>query len=358
MSIRMPILGRLKVSLLSLCIIIVSAQYAFAGTLGHYYPGVMGMRDIILPPRGAYALYYDPVYYSSDLRNANGNSLTNYSMSGSETKHYNIYGHDLPVKLSYGLSADIDTSMMFTTQQLLFIWVPGWKFLGADYGMTVSPAMGYVSVNAEVKAHATGTVTVGDISRTVTANQTITVKSDKYGFADLLVMPVMLDWRGKRYDAGLYYGFWAPTGAYSENRIANVGMGFWTQQLQAFGAYYFDDYRKTALIMTGTYNFNSSKYDQDVAPGQSMTLEYALSHYLTDRVEIGVCGYDQWQVSPDTGSAAKNKDVFYQIHAVGGQISGWVIKEKLNITTKCYYEYYGVGRFRGILGTINAIWVF
>lgn len=344
--------------LLLMLVSLLAAQYAWAGTQGHYYPGVMGMRDIILPPKGVYALYYDPIYYSNDLRGANGNSLSHVSMSASETKHFNVYGHDLPVRLSANLSADIDASMMFTTEQLLLVWSTPWKVLGADFGMLIAPSMGYVGLEAEVKAHAAGTVSIGNYAKTVVKDETVKVRSEKYGFGDLLVQPVMLDWRGKRYDIGLYYGFWAPTGAYAEDRAANVGMGFWSQQFQAFGAYYFDDYRKTALIVTGTYNFNSQKYDVDVTPGQSMTLEYALSHYLTDRVEIGLCGYDQWQISSDTGSAAKNKDVFYQIHGIGGQVSGWAVKDKLCITTKCIGEYYGVGRFMGVLGTVNVIWVF
>jgi hypothetical protein len=346
-----------KVLFLALSALLV-AQYAYAGTLGHYYPGVMGMRDIILPPKGFYAIYYDPIYYSNDIRDSSGNELSNVSMSASETRYVNVYGHDIPVRLSAGLSADIDASMAFTTEQLLLLWTPGWKILGADFGMFIAPSTGYVGIETEVKAHAVGTVSIGHFSKTVTKDETVKVKSEMYGFGDLLVQPVMLDWRGRQYDAGLYYGFWAPTGAYSEDRIANVGMGFWSQQFQAFGAWYFDKYRKTALIATGTYNLNSSKYDQDLAPGQSMTLEYALSHYFTDRVEVGVYGYDQWQISPDTGSAAKNKDVFYQIHGIGGQAGGWIIKEKLNLTMKCAYEYYGVGRFSGILGTVNLIWVF
>jgi hypothetical protein len=346
-----------KVIFIATAAILIS-QYAHAGTQGHYYPGVMGMRDVILPPKGLYALYYDPIYYSNDSMNAHGNKVGSYSTSASETKYINAYGHEIPVKLSVGLTADINASMMFTTEQLLMVWSTGWKLLGADFGMLIAPSLGYVSIEAEAKAHATGTITIGDYSRTVTKGETVKVKSDIYGFGDLLVQPVMLDWRGKHYDVGLYYGFWAPTGAYSENRIANIGMGFWSQQFQAFGAYYFNDLRTTALIVTGTYNLNSKKYDQDVTPGQSMTIEYSLSHYLTDRVEIGLCGYNQWQISADSGSAAKNKDVFYQINGIGGQIGGWVIKDKLSITTKCFYEYYGVDRFKGVLATANLIWIF
>ena len=333
-------------------------QNAYAGTLGHYYPGVLGMRDIIMPPKGFYAIYYNPIYGSNSLQDAHGEKLSHFSKSETGTRYINVQGQTIPVTLSANLSADISTAMMFTTEQLLLLWVPGWKFLGADYAMLLMPSLGYVSLKAKLKARETGTITVGGTTHTVTANQEVKFKSDNYGLGDILVQPLMLDWRGKHYDVGVNYGFFAPTGSYLEKRAANVGMGFWTQQFQAFGAYYFDDHHKTALITTVTYNLNSKRYSQDLKPGQSMTIEYALSHYMNSRVEVGVCGYDQWQISSDTGTAARNKNVFYQIHAIGGQFTGWILKEKLSLTTKCYYEYYGVDRFKGILGTANLIYVF
>jgi len=316
------------------------------------------MRDIIMPPKGFYAIYYNPVYGSNDLRNAHGKKIPPFSRSETTTEYISVHGQQVPVTLSANLSASIKASMMFTTEQLLLVWAPGWKFLGADYAMIFAPSLGYVSLKAKVKTHTAGTVTIGGDSFTSTRDQTFHFRSDDYGFGDMLVQPVMLDWRGKRYDVGLYYGFFAPTGSYSSKRAANVGMSFWSQQFQAFGAYYFDEYHKTALITTGTYNLNSKSYSKDLTPGQSMTLEYALSHYMNSRVEVGVCGYDQWQISQDRGKAARNTNVFYQIHAIGGQFTGWIIKEKLSLTAKCYYEYYGVNRFKGILGTANLIYVF
>jgi len=336
----------------------LSVQSAYAGTLGHYYPGVLGMRDILIPPKGSYAIYYNPIYGSNDLRDGHGKELSHFSKSETQTRFINVEGQTIPITLSGNLSADISTSMRSTAEQLLLMWVPGWKFLGADYAMVLAPSLGYVSLKAKIKARETGTLTVGDTVHSVVANQEVRLKSEDYGFGDMLVQPVMLDWRGKRYDAGMNYGFFAPTGSYLEKRAANVGMAFWTQQFQAFGAYYFDDYHKTALIMTTTYDLNSKRYSQDLTPGQSMTLEYALSHYMNSRIEVGVCGYDQWQISSDTGTAARNKDVFYQIHAIGGQFTGWIIKEKLSFMAKCYYEYYAVDRFKGILGTANLIYVF
>ena len=331
---------------------------AFAGTLGHYYPGVMGMRDIILPPKGFYALYYDPVYGSNAMTNSHGHKTDSFSASETETKALNIQGQQIPVTLTANLSAKIKMSMFFTMQEFLMVWVPGWKFLGADFGMMIVPSMGYVDVRIHADARTAGTLSIGDFSKTVVKDEEVKIKSSKYGFGDLLVQPVMLDWRGKKFDAGVNYGFFAPTGAYSESRIANVGMGFWSQQFQAFGSYYFDKYRKNAAVAVLTYNLNSKMYSKDLTPGQSITLEYGFDHYFNSRVSAGPCGYNQWQISSDTGSAATQKSVFYQIHGIGGQVSGWILKEKLSITAKCIAEYYGVDRFRGILGTANLIWVF
>jgi hypothetical protein len=336
---------------------LLAASSASAGTQGHYYPGVMGMRDIIVPPKGFYMLFYDPFYFSSDYRDANGRSMGSFSGSSSETKYISVRGRQVPVEFSASVSGNVETSMTFIMQNLLMVWVPGWKVIGADFAMMLVPSAGYVSIDAKVTAHASGTVRIGEFSKTVSKDETVKISSSKYGFGDLLVQPVMLDWRGRYGELGFNYGFYAPTGAYDHSRIANVGMGFWTQQFQAWGAYYFDDHRTTAATLVATYDFNSSIYDQDLAPGQSMTLEYGVDHYFNERLSLGVYGYDQWQISADTGAAAKNTGIFYQVHGIGGQISGWLIKNRLNVTGKCIYEYYAVDRFRGILSTVNVIWV-
>ena len=116
------ILKRLKILVLSIGVILFAVPMAFAGTLGHYYPGVTGMRDIILPPKGFYAIYYNPIYGSDDLRNADGKKVSHFARSVSETEYLNIDGRQVPLTLSANLSADISTAMRFTTQQLLLLY--------------------------------------------------------------------------------------------------------------------------------------------------------------------------------------------------------------------------------------------
>lgn len=78
-----------------------------AGTVGHYYPGVLGMRDIITPPKGFYALYYNPVYGSNRLEDRHGKELSHFSRSASETRYLNVQGQQVPVTLSGNLSPRI-----------------------------------------------------------------------------------------------------------------------------------------------------------------------------------------------------------------------------------------------------------
>lgn len=329
-----------------------------AGEQGHYYPGVLGIRDLVMPPPGKYCISYNPYYHSDDFKDANGSSLGTKTYSGTLSSSLRVRGRSIPVSVTGNLSVDLSMESTFAMQQLLLVWVTKEKFLGADYAMAFSPLIGYMSVDIQAQASAAGTISIGDYRRTLAANGTMESKGSIYGFGDFFFQPLWLGWHGKRYDASVNYGFFAPTGAYTKKRIANVGMGFWTQQLQLNGMYYLNDHKATGVMGTVTYDINSRKYDQDLTPGQSMTLEYAVSHYFNPRIEAGIVGYSQWQISADHGSSAMFKDVFYQVHGVGGQFTGWVIKDKFSVTGKCVYEYYAEDRFRGTLATLNGIWVF
>jgi len=347
-----------KKALLSAVLVSLSMVSAYAGTQGHYYPGVMGVRDAVLPPKGFYTIVYAPYYFSNDYQNANGNSFSTFSDTRSRTEHIDIRGHQIPITITGNINADLDISSNFAIQQVMLLWSSGWQVLGADFGMMIAPSEGYVDIDVRAKANGTGTLSIGDYSRSITREENLKLRSQSYGFGDLLVSPLMLDWRTASSDLGFYYSFVAPTGAYAEDRLANVGMGFWTHQFQGAFAYYFNKNRSTAATITATYDLNSSIYDKDLTPGQSITIEYGLDQYFTERASLGVTAYDQWQISADSGSAAKNKDVFYQIHGVGAQACAWIIAKRLCFTGKFICEYYGVDRFRGYLATGNLTMVF
>src|SRR6185312_13523771 len=52
------------------------------------------------------------------------------------------------------------------------------------------------------------------------------------GMSDLFVAPIVLGFTKPRVEATLNYGFYAPTGSFTSNRVANLGLGFWENQIQ------------------------------------------------------------------------------------------------------------------------------
>jgi len=217
--------------------------------------------------------------------------------------------------------------------------------------------MGYTKVDVKVKANATGTISVGGESKVLSASKTAEIMDRNTGFGDLYVQPLWLNWRKKYYEIGVSYGLWCPTGFYDKDNIANIGMGFLTQQLQATAYYYPFGTHGTALMFRPTYEWNSKKIDKDVQPGQVCTLEYGIVQAINPRLEFGLTGYNVWQVTRDHGSAALNKEVLDRVSGFGATITCWAIQHKLAITGKFNQEYRAKDRFEGTAWALNGLLV-
>jgi hypothetical protein len=99
-----------------------------------------------------------------------------------------------------------------------------------------------------------------------------------------------------------------------------------------------------------TYEIHQNMKDVDIRPGSNFALNYGVSQYLPagpGLVEVGVLGYNQWQVTDDKGSDARNGDVHDQIHGVGAQLGYAIPQWRLGMALKYLYEYYAEDRFRG-----------
>ena len=48
-----------------------------------------------------------------------------------------------------------------------------------------------------------------------------------------------------------------------------------------------------------TYEFHGEQEDTDITPGGHVSLEYGFSQYLSERIEVGILSYSQWQVEQD-----------------------------------------------------------
>lgn len=340
-------------------IFVYSASSAIAGEQGHYNPMSIGARDYVMPPKGFYLLGYNTYYGSDTFKDSGAKKLGSLSVSGSRTEYIHVGGETIPITITGNLNIDLDFSLDVFSQVLTFVWVPGVQILGADYAMIIIPSWASVSVEIKAKSDSSGTITVGDITRTLPSrNSTVTIRDSNTGFGDLYVQPIWLAWRDKHYDISVSYGVYAPTGFYDKDNIANIGMGFLTQQVQANAYYYPFENQATAFRVTPTYEWHSKKIDKAVQPGQTMTLEYGISQFINPRAEIAVLGYSQWEITTDVGHAVADKNVFGMVSGIGTEVECWVVEDKCAIVGRFNKEYWAKDRFEGIAWSVNIKWVF
>jgi hypothetical protein len=86
-------------------------------------------------------------------------------------------------------------------------------------------------------------------------------------------------------------------------------------------------------------------------------LEYGISQYLSERLEVGLSGYNTWQMTDDSGSDATNngRDRMY---GIGGQIAYWFVKDKFYVSAR-YITQYGVkDRTEGDYGVLTLMYAF
>jgi len=342
----------------SLCLVLSILNLVFVGSVfsgeqGHYAPAPMAVRDYVMPSKGFYVIGYDTYYHADKMKDSSGNTFDSVSVSGS----WRGTVKSIPITITGTLNANLDFSIHSAMQTLAFAWATDQKILGADYGLMIIPSWGYTSVNVAAQGTASGTIKVGSHSRDFSVGEEVKIKGEQWGLGDLIIQPLWLDWRGKKHDLVFSYAATLPTGAYSKDSIANVGMGFCSQRLQAATYFYPFENKTTAFMFTPTYEWNSKKIDTDIQPGQTMTIEYGVSQYVHPRVEIGLTGYNQWQITDDSGSAAMDKTK-NTISGVGAQIVYWAIKDKCSLTAKVSQEYAGKDRLEGFFESLNFVWIF
>ena len=334
--------------LVSVICLLGIAQLASAGEVGHYAPGIANPRDFVVPAPGFYYLQYNPYYSTDTYANDHGNKVK--SLEASRT--VNIGGR-FPVTVT--ASADVSLNVKAAGAQPVFALVTKKKLLGADYAMLIAPYVGYTSV--EFKGKITGIAIDGIKIRHFKGNE-LEIKQSASGFGDLYVQPLWIGWHGKKYDISLGYGFFAPTGGYDINKLANMGMGFWSHEVKLGGLYYVDKQKATALMANVTYEYNGKKDGEDIHPGQNVILEYGLSQYLSEWLEVGISGFGTFQVTENTGSDAMLKS-FTSVNQGAGMYAGfWAIKNKLYISGKYLREFYSKNHTKGGWGALEVVYAF
>ncbi len=315
---------------------------AHAGEIGHYNGGVLDIRDYFMPDQGLYGVVYNYYYFTDRLNNRNGDKIS------SET----VNTPSGPVDVNVGVN--LHTYAVIPA----IIWVSPWNFLGAKYGGYIAPSFANNSLDANLSiANGAG----GSINHTATI-----------GVGDLFVQPLWLDWAESHWDFSLAYAFYAPVGRYNTRTVTlpgganvtvespdNIGLGFWTQQVQGGIAWYPMTNKATAVSVAGTYEYNSEKEDFDLRPGQMVSLNWGISQYLPLNkchellLSVGPAGYDTWQITDTTGKDVINRSARSKVHSVGGELGLTYVPWNAFVTVHGFYEYAAQSRFQGASLGIN-----
>lgn len=90
-------------------------------------------------------------------------------------------------------------------------------------------------------------------------------------------------------------------------------------------------------MLAGTYEYHGEKDGSDITPGSHFTLEYGISQYLGQRLEVGIHGYIQHQIDEDRGGGLLDLSIKTEVSGFGAQLSYWVAPS-LNLSLKYIKE--------------------
>jgi hypothetical protein len=300
------------------CMLLGSASSALAQQKGQWVPGQFGLNAGVIPDPGVTYANLALNYSASQLNGPNGNAV----------------------------SAITGTYSFWVDENIIY-YVPKHKILGGYF-------MPYIALNyasGELVANITGTNLSGG--------------GGGSGFADTFVQPLNIGWHfGKRVDFNAGYAFTAPTGRFTAGASNNVGSGYWGNDITSGTTLYITKNQGTTANLATAMEFHGQTSGTNKTPGETFTMEWGVGQVLplkkdmTMLAQLGLVGYDQWQVSANGGTIPNPLPVgppvvpasilpYYSVHAVGVQANFILPTKHLVGFFKYYDEYRALARPEG-----------
>ena len=284
---------------------------------GGYLPGISGVRDYANPGKeGFFVLDFNIFINASDFYDRNQNKTTSLDL-------FPKIGEPLPFNVD--ISGYINSFMfVYASQKLSFLG-------GAQYMFIAAP--NFATSNTRV---ALGQLINGG-----------TIDGGGSGFGDLTISPIMLSWGLEKFDFSTSYLFAAPTGKYNTGGEDNIGIGYWSHIFQSTAYYYPSPDKSTAILVMPSYEFHGKIKDADVKPGSRLILEYGVSQYLSERLELNLQGGQSWQIGEDSGADVYwDKSVKDQMSTFGASLGYWLLSDKFYANVKYSFTYNNKQHFK------------
>ncbi len=153
------------------------------------------------------------------------------------------------------------------------------------------------------------------------------------GLADSYYQPFILGWRKKHVD------------------IRTVSSG------QTF---YLNANRTTAISTFQMYEIHTTQQGTQIHPGDTLNLDYSLIHVLSLQhdlnLQVGLVGYEQWQLTDKTGPGITpaQSSAHYRVNALGFASSLMLPARKVSVGVKYFKEFEDRSTFQGYSLQITA----
>ncbi|MBA4501595.1 SphA family protein [Marinobacterium marinum] len=154
------------------------------------------------------------------------------------------------------------------------------------------------------------------------------VASREWGIGDIFFGTV-LGWHGQGWDAVGGVGVWTETG--QDDEPADPGLGYTETMLTLGGNVYLNDNQDLAFSALSRYSIADDSRDDE------FLIEWGLSKQLSNGLELGLVGYDRWQV--EGGDEQK--------HAVGASAGYFWPQSMMGLNLAAYNEYDADSDFEG-----------
>lgn len=304
---------------------------AIAQQKGQWVPGQFGLNAGVIPDPGITYANLAVNYSAGQLNDSAGNKISG-----------------------------ITGTYSFWTDENILYYVPNHKILGGYF-------MPYISINV-----ANGSL-VADIAGT-----NLTANGGGGGFADLYVQPINIGWHfAKRVDFNVGYAFTAPTGRYTAGASNNVGSGYWGNNITSGTTLYITKNQGTTANLATDWEIHGqesvastpSGQFSKITPGQAFTDEWGIGQVLPLRkdmsqlAQLGLVGYDQWQVSGNGGTylvtglpVAASRIPYYSVHGIGFQANYILPAKDFVLFFKYYDEYSAKARVQGRTIVFGGSW--
>ncbi len=303
---------RLAIKIVLSSVVLGCAVTSMAQQKAQWVPGQQGLNAGVLPEPGLTVANITINYSASTLNDSEGNTV--------------------PVTGDYDIWA-VETGIFY---------VPSATVLG-----------GKLSFSAILPA-ANGSATLPQFG----------VNAGGYGYADTWIQPFTLGWKKARADFSVGYGLTIPTGRYVNGATDNIGSGYWGHNVLSNWTVYLTKNKSTTADLATIWEIHSKKDGSNVTPGQAFTIEWGLGQLIpldkqfTKILQVGLVGYDQWQVTGNSGTVAAKLVPAYSVHAIGCQANFLMPAKNVNLFFKFEPEYRALAHTLGRTLVFGATYKF